>query len=696
MQNARNTHLIRFGVYELKKDTGELRKQGIKVRLQGKPVQLLQALLERPGEVVTREELQKRLWPADTVVDFESGLNTAANRLRLALGDSAERPHYIETVARLGYRFVAPILEDTDAPSIEIPLAAASITPLRAATNLHAASAGRSRRLLWTLVTVAVVSLAVVGAVAFRKRPATQPSFRQLTFRRMNIGCGRFGPDGQTIIYEGLERIGNRDLYLTHPSSPESRPLGFQRCTLAAISRAGELALIESGKGAPRQLLRVPMNGGAPLTVDKGVSSADWMADGHNMAVIRGGLYPSLLEFPRGKAVYQSGGWLSHVRVSPDGGSVAFLDHPVRGDDGGSVKLVDGKGASRTLSDGWASAQGLAWAPSGREVWFTATRSGVNRALYAVDLSGRVRQVASFPGTLTLFDISRSGLVLISRDEMRMAMNGAMTGAMNGDTTEKDLSWFDFTHATGISEDGRVLLFDESGEGGGPHYSAYIRHADAASATRVGDGNAVAISPDGKWVITMANQDRSRLTLVPLSPGDTRTISGQGLTYDWVRIFPDGTRLLAGGAVAGAKLALFTQTLDGAKPQRINTNTYLIQTAISPDGKQIAGIDAQAKLVILPVEGGEPKPIPLGFYGVPLRWASDGTSLLAQNGGMVPADVFRVDIKTGKYKLWKEIAPTDLAGVMMISPAVISRDEKSYAYSFNRTLSELFVVDGWL
>src|SRR5438132_14041822 len=115
MQNARNTGLIRFGVYELKKDTGELRKQGVKVRLQGKPVQLLQALLERPGELVTREELQKRLWPGDTVVDFESGLNTAANRLRLALGDSADRPHYVETLSRLGYRFVAPVIEDTEA-----------------------------------------------------------------------------------------------------------------------------------------------------------------------------------------------------------------------------------------------------------------------------------------------------------------------------------------------------------------------------------------------------------------------------------------------------------------------------------------------------------------------------------------------------------------------------------------------------
>lgn len=134
MQNGRNAGLIRFGVFELKKDTGELRKQGIKVRLQGKPVQLLQALLERPGEVVTREDLQKRLWPADAVVDFESGLNTAANRLRLALGDSAEHPHYVETLARLGYRFIAPIAapvaDDAEHAPLDAPLLPETLPPV--------------------------------------------------------------------------------------------------------------------------------------------------------------------------------------------------------------------------------------------------------------------------------------------------------------------------------------------------------------------------------------------------------------------------------------------------------------------------------------------------------------------------------------------------------------------------------------
>src|SRR2546423_9944328 len=108
-QDLRGRRVVRFGAFELFLETGELRKHGVRVRLQAKPFHILSALLEEPGHVVTREELRARLWPADTFVDFESGLNTAVNRLRIALGDSAESPIYVETLARLGYRFIAPV-----------------------------------------------------------------------------------------------------------------------------------------------------------------------------------------------------------------------------------------------------------------------------------------------------------------------------------------------------------------------------------------------------------------------------------------------------------------------------------------------------------------------------------------------------------------------------------------------------------
>src|SRR5688572_9941979 len=103
------TDSIRFGLFEFDPQSGELRKQGIKIRLQGQPVEILSMLLARPGQLVTREELEKKLWSADTFVDFERSLNAAMKRLRAALGDSAETPRFIETLARRGYRFIAPV-----------------------------------------------------------------------------------------------------------------------------------------------------------------------------------------------------------------------------------------------------------------------------------------------------------------------------------------------------------------------------------------------------------------------------------------------------------------------------------------------------------------------------------------------------------------------------------------------------------
>src|SRR5579871_1859279 len=168
---------IRFGPFELDKQTGELWKNGAKVRLQGKPFQVLVALLERPGEPVSREELQQRLWSGDTFVDFESGLNTAANRLRLTLGDSADSPRYVETLARSGYRFVAKVEE------IAQPAPAPVKAPEKPRSNWWIAAA----------IFAAVALAGVIWIVARRSAPGL-PKFQQITYRRGPITGARFTP----------------------------------------------------------------------------------------------------------------------------------------------------------------------------------------------------------------------------------------------------------------------------------------------------------------------------------------------------------------------------------------------------------------------------------------------------------------------------------------------------------------------
>ena len=108
--NARLDGPVRFGVFELDPNTGELRKAGVRINLPEQPFQVLKALLDRPGDLVTRDELRQRLWPAETFVDFDQGLNAAVRRLRDALGDSADTPRFVETLPRRGYRFIAPVI----------------------------------------------------------------------------------------------------------------------------------------------------------------------------------------------------------------------------------------------------------------------------------------------------------------------------------------------------------------------------------------------------------------------------------------------------------------------------------------------------------------------------------------------------------------------------------------------------------
>ena len=170
MQKAQPNQLIRFGVFEVDPRSGELRKKGFRVKLQDQPLQVLLAVLEKPGEVVTREELRSKLWPADTFVDFEHGLNAAMKRLRDALGDTAENPRYIETLPRRGYRFIATTVPDAIQPEqIQSPprrrfwlLACAALTVIAAVLFAQDAGGLRSRLLARSPAQAQVHSLAVL------------------------------------------------------------------------------------------------------------------------------------------------------------------------------------------------------------------------------------------------------------------------------------------------------------------------------------------------------------------------------------------------------------------------------------------------------------------------------------------------------------------------------------------------------
>ncbi len=680
--------LARFGAFELDRHTGDLRKHGIRIRLQTKPFQILLALLETPGEFVPREDLQRRLWPSDTFVDFESGLNTAANRLRLSLGDAADSPRYIETLPRSGYRFIAPVEEieanipaETQAPP-EQPVPAPPARDLKP----------------WLIGLAAASGLLLLALILQfgRNLPTPEPVLKQITFRRGTVFSARFAPDGESVIYSAKWSTGTGQIYMASPVSPESRPLGIEKRGLASVSRSGELALLGHDPSKPLMdpitLSRVPMNGGAPMEIATRITSADWAPDGARMAVVRYDESGDLIEFPIGNVIYRSTGSISDLRVSPTSDSVAFLDHPFRLDDAGNVTWADTQGNKKTLSSYWASSAGLAWSASGKEVWFTASRAGAGRSLHAVTLDGKLRKVAKIPGTLHLHDISRTGRVLVARDNINMGM----TGWLEGDAAERDLSWFDWSRAVDVTPDGQLLLFDESGEGAGPRYATYIHRTKSGENVRIGDGLALALSPDGHWAVSMIVREPGKLLLQPVGAGESKTISGAGVEYRWAHFFADSNRLLIAGREPGKQPRLYIQSLSGGKPQPLSAQIPADNAVISPDGETIAVLQSNGKFALYPTAGGEPRLLDLAEPLMPISWTKDGQWIFAHGKRLtLPTPIFRVNVKTGRAEPWKQVAPTDREGVTLLAHVLVAQDGKSYYYSHHRNLSDLFIVEGW-
>lgn len=558
-----------------------------------------------------------------------------------------------------------------------------------------------SRKRLWLAVGGLVLLAAYVAVFFLGKQSATysSPIFQRLAFRRGTVVSARFTPDGQTIVYGAAYEGNPLHLFSTRPDSPESRSLGLaDKIALLAISSSGELAVsLNNHNSGPFEtegtLARMPLGGGAPREVLEKVTWADWSPDGKQLAVVHRVGAEDTLEFPIGKVLYQTHGWIGDPRVSPAGDQVAFLDHPLNGDDEGSVAVVDLSGQKKTLTSNWVSVRGLAWSPSGKEVWFTASSVGANRALYGVTLGGKVRLVYRVDGSLHILDSSPSGRVLMSDENERIEMMGKQAS----DAKERDLSWFDWTLSSDLSPDGKAVLFTEGGEGGGPSYSVYMRNMDGSPAVRLGDGAGLAFSPDGKWILSGdPHKMPVQLVLLPTGAGEPRQLTHDSINHRGAVWFPDGKRIGFVGIEAGHGPRVYVVGLSEDKTRAITPEGFAsITSGISPDGKQVLAREiATEKWSLVPTEDGETRPVPgIGDQDTPIQWTADGKSVyLAQYGN--PAKIFLLNLATGKREPWKELTPADPSGVGGIGPIHITPDGKSYVYSLYRDLSDLYLVEG--
>ncbi|MFY9550494.1 MAG: protein kinase [Thermoanaerobaculia bacterium] len=530
--------------------------------------------------------------------------------------------------------------------------------------------------------------------------PVGNPTFRQVTFRRGMVRGARFAPDGQTIVYGAAWEGKPIAAFSIRPGSPESSALDLPSADILAIATSGQLALqlgkrfiepyVSSGTLAEAHLTA----GEAPRERLQGVQWADWSPDGKRLAVVRDAGGRNRLESPVGTVLYQTAGWIGNPRFSPSGDAIAFLDHWARFGDLGSVVIVSLSGKAQKLSDGWVSSQGLAWWPDGREIWFTGTKSGGNRALHAVSRSGRLRLVFRQTGSLTLEDISPKEDVLLADEDLRVGI----VSRAPGQSAERDLSWLDFSALRGVSSDGREILFDEASEGGGENGTIFVRKTDGSPPVRLAPGVGMGLSPDGRSVLASSPSDTSTLRLLPVGPGEPRLLATEKFAVIWANWFPDGKRVLVSGGETGHGARLYVQDVNGGSPRAVSPEgVHLIpySNLISPDGTLIAAIGPDGTVSLFPAGGGEPRRIPgLAADEVPCGWDVSGRVLFVYRPGELPAHVYRLDVETGARQPWKELMPGDPTGVSFIRPPHFTRDGESYAYSYARTLSRLYLVKG--
>ncbi|HXR38597.1 MAG TPA: protein kinase [Terracidiphilus sp.] len=557
-----------------------------------------------------------------------------------------------------------------------------------------------SKRLAVIALSVAALILgALAGAWVERRQSIVEPPlYHQLTFRRGTIRMAKFSPDGQTVVYSAAWEGNPSSLFSTRPESPQSRDLELAGAEIESMSSTGDMAVLIGSRQVRSYihvgtLARVPLSGGGPREILNDVQWADWSPDGKNLAVVRDFGGKNRLEYPVGKLLYETGGWISHPRISPDGDRIAFLDHPIEGDDGGSVAVVNSKGEKKTLTQDFYTAQGLAWGADGREIWFTAATSGLDKVLYAIAATGgKPRLLAQAPGDLLLHDVYRDGRVLLARDNSRRGLIGLRAG----ENAERDLSWFDWSYPADLSRDGNTLLFREEGAGGGLSYSAYVRPTDGAPAILLGEGRAFALSPDKQWALSTSVTAPTQLVLLPTKAGEPKPFPPSNVNHVDGRWLHDGQSFIISGNEPGhgARLYLHKNNAAGLapiSPEGANALAY----SISPDDKLVAAVGPDQKGYMYPLDGGEPRPIPGFDTGeLPISWSSDSRSIYVYGTAEMPAAVVKIDITTGQRSEWKKLRPADPAGVEFIGPILLTPDAKTYVYGYRRQLTDLYLVTG--
>jgi Tol biopolymer transport system component/DNA-binding winged helix-turn-helix (wHTH) protein len=665
---------VRFAEFELDLDVGELRRRGVPVSIPDQPLRVLELLVEHAGSVVSREQLRARLWPADTFVDFEHGLNAAVKRLRDALGDSADRPRFIETVPKRGYRFVAPVEGLAPPPSAEDP-----VRPR-----------GTRRRILAAAAALAVVVAGIGGWRLLRPTPTPEPLSR---LRRLTFDSGlqtepTVSRDGTLIAYAS-NQSGNFDIWVrplaggdpvqvtNHPAddtqpdwSPDGKWIAFrsERTWIDAGSQRSTGGLFRVSV-ADRRVEQISPDGFAPRYSPDGVrlvfgsgafySSTYYLAaaNGTGAAAIAGA--PSVTASRAATAIgWHPGGRLTFLHGRPGVLRLSSLSTDSRTVvEHKAAAAVDARVASLVLVI--ADREPLAWSADGRTLYFVARINNlkslwqitVDASLTMVDGPRRVtttgelhgRPVA-MPGGGVAFASSTSGrrVWLFRLDASGRALAEAPTPATPPEWN---------TSQPALSPDGSQMVIHAVPIGGSQEELSLLR-LDGGDPRRVrtlsGDERVFLThwSPDGGRLLygyrfgPMGSR-RSSIRLLDLATLQESNVTSDapftsadnpsGWSHDGTSVLANGSRYVSDGvAIVRVRLAAAPKAEAKAAVLVTSADRGLWNASESPDGRWVCynatdlreGRDSA--LYVVPAGGGEPRSLTTGEWDDYPRWSADG------------------------------------------------------------------------
>ena len=639
-------NLVRFKTFELDLVTRELRRDGQRLKLHGHPIDVLAILLERPGQLVPREELRRKLWPKDTFVDFEQILNNSIGKLRDALGDQVDEPQFIETLPRLGYRFIAPVnaaLPDDPPPTGEIAESSVVVLETGHPVQAQPVSEPKTSKRWSAWITVAAVGALLGGALWYFRRP--WPPLRVTHYEQITLDYRKKIPVGT----DGARLYLNLFFYLDAPAQVAASggavtlfPVALPRPFLMDVSSDGSNLLVTSEDDSRRRSLwSVQTAGGTSRRLlsldDAPIASASWLPDGKLVAYCTsyGKIYVMRSDGTDSHKVADAPGrpgeYAGSIRWSPDGSRIRFTwNHKLW------EVSSSGSGLHPLLPDWHASEWQCCgrWAPDGKffvflliEPMVTNTASTIPAGrIWAIDerraffWPNEPIQLASGP--------MRWGSPIPSRDGKRI-----------------------FTR--GVTLRGELVRFDSKTR----ELQPYLSGISAEFVTFSPDGKSLAYVTFPQGILWKANRDGSnptQLTDPPLYP----------TLLNWS---PDGRQILFTAANPEGLMKIYVVSSQGGKPQLLlpSDSRFHFNPNWSPDGRRIVFETRetanawQRSFQILDLSNGQATKVPGSERFWSPRWSPDGRYIDGLTLGTINRDhVFNslavFDLKTQKWSVLRE------------------------------------------